>query len=148
MCELGIQIPRTISPCTKDKVRSSDKLSKFILAQLTRQEHEEQEEEEFHPKTAEEDAMIKATLARISGLRLLMVGVSVMAGVVALVVYLYEYVIFSLAGNPNTLFLSLSYSIFSAIPFMGVIGFASFRANKHIRRLSRGRYMPPQEEDY
>jgi len=96
--------------------------------------------------------MIRAVLARISGLRLLIVGVALFGALVSISVFFTEGAIQAsktILGNTNNPFsVALSYAILSSIPFIGIAGFLSYRVNRHIRRLSRGRYEPPAEEDY
>ncbi len=53
-----------------------------------------------------------------------------------------------LKGNVNAFSVASSDAILTIIPFIGIIGFLSYRVSKHIRRLSRGHYVPLPDVDY
>ncbi|MDG7000433.1 MAG: hypothetical protein JRN15_15155 [Nitrososphaerota archaeon] len=112
----------------------------------------EEQEVLTHAIDAEEYSMIQAVIARISGLRMLMIGVAVIGVISSITVFIYEtayQISRSFLGNANNpLSAALSFAILSATPFMAIEGYLSYRVNKHIRRLSRGRYEPPAEEEY
>ncbi len=107
----------------------------------------EEQVEQVHSTTAEEYAMIRAVLSRITGLRLMMVGVAIIGAISSLYVYGLVATAQVISGNINAFSLAQSDAIFAIVPFIGIIGYLSYRVNKHIRRLSHGRYEPPVEED-
>lgn len=99
--------------------------------------------------TAQEYAMVRAVVAKISGLRLLMVGAGIGGGITSFIVWfwvLYAQVV-NLTANVNTPQLALSDAILTFIPFIGLIGILSYRVNRHVSKLSRGRYTPPRDEE-
>jgi hypothetical protein len=100
----------------------------------------QEEPEEDNTSLIEDYAKVRSVLARITGLRLMMVASAVVAGISALIVWFYEFIIQVAALNPNALSVSLSYAIFSTIPFMALMGYFHYRVGKHIRRLSYGKY--------
>lgn len=97
--------------------------------------------------SSEDYAMIRAVLARINGLRLMMVA----TGIAGIFASAYDFLVTlaqqALQGNINAFFVASEYAILTYIPFIGIIGYLSMRVNKHVRRLSRGRFVPPPEED-
>ena len=100
----------------------------------------QEEPEEDNTSLIEDYAKVRSVLARITGLRLMMVACAVVAGIVGSIVWFYEFVIQTVALNSNALFVSLSYAIFSTIPFMAIMGYLHYRVSKHVRRLSYGKY--------
>ena len=109
----------------------------------------ESEEPTPHPISAEEYAKVRAVLERIEGLRRAMVAIiaiglfcSFLAWFLSLVSYIFAY---PYSSNPvNPFYSALVYAVLVFIPFLLLTGYFSYRVNRHIERLSRGKYEPPR----
>ncbi len=97
-----------------------------------------------HSMTAEEYAKVVAMTARIRGLRMAIFGTGIVGFVSSLTAFLYLPALNSY--RYSSLAQQLEYALASAfivsIPFIVFMLFLTYRVNKHIDRLSRGRFEP------
>lgn len=97
------------------------------------------------PMTPADYAKIRAVLAQIQGLRLAIIGTAL--GGVAVVTLVFMFSLYSNTftspptNNPVGSALYLSAAV--ALPFVMLAGYLSTRIDKHINRLSRGKYERP-----
>lgn len=101
---------------------------------------------EVHPISASEYAKIHAILQRIAGLRRAMAATALLGVAVSSFVFLYavSYGIIQFLSEPGRIFSqALQYGIISFVPFIAIMGYFSYRVNKHIEKLSKGKYEPP-----
>ena len=97
-------------------------------------------------------AVMNSVKQRIAGLRYAMVGAAAAGFVTSFVVWFYTILGASISltfDATHTYTQALSFAILAFLPYLTAIAFLSYRVNKHVRRLSRGKYEPPPvEEDY
>jgi TRAP-type mannitol/chloroaromatic compound transport system permease small subunit len=99
-----------------------------------------------HAITAEEYAKIIAMEEKIRNLRLAIVGTGFIGFVFTLFSFSYVYYsnTYHYTSALQQYMLSLCYAILVAIPFIIVIVYFGYRMSKHIYRLGRGKFEPPQ----
>ncbi len=102
-----------------------------------------QEGAEVHPLTADEYERVRAVLARIAGLRRAMTATAIIGVVASWIVFLAVTSSEVLAFDTAVFWLGLASSIAAFAPFIGIIGYFSYRVNRHIDRLGKGKYRPP-----
>jgi len=93
--------------------------------------------------TGQEYAKVRAVLERIRGLRRAMVVTAVIGVFTSYLVSILVGIRAAISLSPNALGEALEYGIVSFIPFVAIIGYFSYRVNKHIDRLSKGKFEPP-----
>lgn len=93
--------------------------------------------------TAEEYAKVSAVSARIVGLRRSMTATAFVGIATSWFVFLAVSSFEVLTLDAAAFWLGLASSIAAFAPFVGIIGYLSSRVNKHIDRLSRGKYGAP-----
>lgn len=106
---------------------------------------EAREQQGLFPLSSIEYAKIEAVKSRIAGLRMGIVGSAITGVAVSFIVFLVAE-----AGQVSNAVLGGSsgpggpilWSVVSAIPFMLICGYLSYRVNRHTDRLSRGKFEP------
>ncbi len=102
-----------------------------------------QEKTEGHPMAAIEYVKVRAVLERITGLRRAMTATAVIGAATSAYVFFFvaigELVMFKTSAFSD----GIQYGVASFAPFIALIGYLSYRVNRHIDRLSRGKYEPP-----
>jgi hypothetical protein len=101
------------------------------------------QEEAPHSMTAQEYAKVRAILERIAGLRRAMTATAVIGVLASILAWLFVTSFELLTLNASAFGLGLEYGIVAFVPFIAIIGYFSYRVNRHIDRLSRGKYEPP-----
>jgi multisubunit Na+/H+ antiporter MnhC subunit len=105
-----------------------------------------------HTLNAQEYAKIQAVLAKIDGLRKTIMGVGLAGLITSFLTFIFTANYLSEFNTGYTTHYDtqaiLGYSVLTAfviyVPFLAVMAYFSLRVNRHIERLTRGKYEPPR----
>ena len=93
---------------------------------------------------AAEYAKVEAVKLRVFGLRMAMVAVGLVGVATSVVVFLLSLSAGLLGLRPTALGEAVQLGLVVLVPFMIGEGYLSYRVNRHIDRLSKGKFEPPR----
>ncbi len=96
-----------------------------------------------HGIMASEYAKIQAVRERIAGLRMGMVATAIAGTFTSFLIFELALTSLSVGFRPSPFQDAFQAALIALVPFLAVIGFLSYRVNKHITRLSQGKFEPP-----